>query len=185
VEIIADALAQGVDIEGRIRSFKQQGTASAQTEQERHVKVIQGCLQPWYLETLDGITASFSLEKRYPFWDKRVVEFCLGLPANEKLRRGWGRLVLRRAMASSLPEDVCWRRDKISFTEDLFRGLTQRDAEALKKWIARAGAYEAYIDGSALNNMYRRLSSDQYSLTQLITILNSVAICMWMDAFVD
>jgi asparagine synthase (glutamine-hydrolysing) len=185
VGILADGLTKGIDVEERIQAFKQQQAATARTERERHLKVIQGCLQPWYFETLDGVTASFSVEKRYPFWDKRVVEFCLGLPAKEKLKRGWGRLILRRAMASTLPEHVCWRRDKISFTEDLFRGLTRRDAEALKKWVAIASTCDAYIDGNVLEKTYRRVSCDRYSLVHLITILNSVSVCMWVDHFVD
>jgi hypothetical protein len=35
---------------------------------------------------------------RYPFWDKRMIEFCLSLPPEQKIKKGWTRMIMRRAM---------------------------------------------------------------------------------------
>ena len=48
--------------------------------------------------------------------DKRLVEFCLALPARQSLRDGWTRLILRRALAHTLPEKVTWRVGKAWMT---------------------------------------------------------------------
>ena len=40
----------------------------------------------------DQTAATFGLEPRYPFFDRRFVEFCLALPFKQKLQR---RLVAR------------------------------------------------------------------------------------------
>lgn len=66
---------------------------------------------------------SHGLEPRYPFFDRRLVEFCLGLPPEQKLARGWTRLVLRRAAEGMLPQPVQWRRDKSDLTPALLARL--------------------------------------------------------------
>ena len=48
------------------------------------------------------------LEYRYPLLDRRVLEFALGLPA-EQFRRGqWTRWLMRYALRSVLPPEICW-----------------------------------------------------------------------------
>jgi asparagine synthase (glutamine-hydrolysing) len=68
------------------------------------------------LELLDRCSAHFSIEKRFPFWDKRLIMFCRSLPAEQKLDHGWNRVIMRRAMESVLPPSVCWRGGKTNMT---------------------------------------------------------------------
>ena len=56
-----------------------------------------------------------SIETRLPFLDFRVVEAGISMPPDYKLRHGWTKYVLRRAMDDLLPPAVTWRRDKIGF----------------------------------------------------------------------
>ena len=51
-------------------------------------------------------TAPFRLESRDPTTDKRMLEFCLGIPDEQYLRAGKDRLLIRRAMSGKLPEKV-------------------------------------------------------------------------------
>jgi asparagine synthase (glutamine-hydrolysing) len=53
-----------------------------------------------------GILAEFGLSMRDPLSDKRVVEYCLGVPAEEYLRGGTERGLARRAFADRLPPSV-------------------------------------------------------------------------------
>src|SRR5260370_22432036 len=57
----------------------------------------------------DKASAPFSIERRYPLWDRRLIEFCLALPSSQKLWRGWNRIVFRRAMEGVLPQNIQWR----------------------------------------------------------------------------
>jgi asparagine synthase (glutamine-hydrolysing) len=50
------------------------------------------------------------IEPRKPFLDKRVIEFCLGLPWNQKARNGWSKYIVRRLAEEHLPPEVAWRR---------------------------------------------------------------------------
>ena len=47
-----------------------------------------------------------SIEARVPFLDPRLVEFCLALDPEEKLKDGLVKSVLRRAMRGTVPDEV-------------------------------------------------------------------------------
>lgn len=55
------------------------------------------------LAKVDRTTMSAGLEARVPFLDRRIVEWCLGLPGAHKVANGRGKRVLRRALEPSLP----------------------------------------------------------------------------------
>ena len=62
-------------------------------------------------EISNKLTGPFSLETRYPFSDRRLMEFCLALPVRQKLQHGWYRSIAHRVL-SNLPHKVRWRSDK-------------------------------------------------------------------------
>ena len=75
------------------------------------------------LEILDRTARHRGVELRFPFLDRRLVEFCLALPAAQKRRHGWGRYVLRRALQGRLPRAVHRRRSKVDFSAHVASGL--------------------------------------------------------------
>ncbi len=70
---------------------------------------------PMLLHWEDRNSMAFGVEARLPFLDYRLVEFCLGLDEEYKLRDGWTKRVLREGMRGRLPEVVRLRRDKLGF----------------------------------------------------------------------
>jgi asparagine synthase (glutamine-hydrolysing) len=64
------------------------------------------------LERYDRTASSYSIEPRHPFLDVRLVEFCLGLPWQLKTHQGWTKMILRQAMAASLPDMVVWGKER-------------------------------------------------------------------------
>ena len=64
------------------------------------------------LERYARAAASQGVEARHPFLDRRVVELCLALPWDQKVRDGWSKWIVRRAMDGYLPEAVRWRRGR-------------------------------------------------------------------------
>lgn len=71
---------------------------------------------PALLHYEDRNSMTFSIETRLPFLDYRVVELGLALPNEEKIRDGWTKLELRRAVEPLLPREIVWRRDKVQFS---------------------------------------------------------------------
>ena len=46
------------------------------------------------------------IEERHPFCDIDLMNFCLSVPANEKLKNGYTRYILRNAMKDLLPVSI-------------------------------------------------------------------------------
>lgn len=79
-------------------------------------------------ELEDRTAASFRVEQRHPFTNRKIIELSFHLPENQRLRRDH-KVILRNAMEGMLPEVVRQRRDKAEFSETLFRALAQTRAK--------------------------------------------------------
>ena len=76
------------------------------------------------------------LEMRDPTCDRRLVEFCLGVPDSQFLRDGQSRWLLRRLMAGVLPEEILEGRGKGYQFADWYEGLSA-DRERLREHLQR------------------------------------------------
>ena len=108
-KLLNSEFAGRINMADRHKSWRKAQPNSAHRERDGHYRILVQPMQAFALEVHDSAAAAFSIEKRYPFWDKRVVEFCLSLPAEQKLNHGWTRVVMRRAMEEILPKKVQWR----------------------------------------------------------------------------
>lgn len=93
------------------------------TALERHVQSIQNGLLCESFELYDVVASRHGLQPLFPFFDQRLVEFCLAVPDDLKLHNGHTRYLMREAMQSYLPSKVLWRRSKFDFTPVLRRQL--------------------------------------------------------------
>jgi asparagine synthase (glutamine-hydrolysing) len=62
-----------------------------------------------YCETADWfakVRARFGVDIRTPAFDRRLVEYCIGIPQDQYLRTGRDRWLIRRAMEGRLPDVV-------------------------------------------------------------------------------
>jgi len=63
----------------------------------------------------DRNSMAFSIESRVPFLDHRLVEFCIALDNEEKIKGGWTKYILRKKAETILPKEIAWRKDKMGF----------------------------------------------------------------------
>jgi asparagine synthase (glutamine-hydrolysing) len=70
---------------------------------------------PPLLRYEDKNSMAYAIETRLPFLDYRLVEKTIALAPDLKIRNGWTKYVLRKAMGDVLPSDIAWRRNKIGF----------------------------------------------------------------------
>lgn len=68
------------------------------------------------------------IEMRFPFLDRRLVEFSLAIDLEQLMRPGETKSVLRRALRGTLPEEVRLRRSKAGLDEALYRALVKNGA---------------------------------------------------------
>jgi asparagine synthase (glutamine-hydrolysing) len=99
------------------------------------------------LTKVDRASMAVSLEAREPLLDHRLVEFAARLPANMRLRGGSGKWLMKRALASRLPEAILGRR-KMGFVTPVsawFRGPLAAEALAISQGsaLAETGWFDA------------------------------------------
>jgi len=108
--IINQDFAREVDIGSRLArlaSYSDLGIHASLRE-----KQVQNIMHPYLttaLERYDRVAALCTIEPRHPLLDKRLVEFSVSLPWEQKVRHGWSKYIMRRAGESFLPSEVVWR----------------------------------------------------------------------------
>ncbi len=173
--------ARRIGLEERFRAFQGERPRPALAEREDHYRRLMSGFVPFYLEVADKAAAMFSLEPRYPFFDKRLVEFSFALPAEQKLARGWTRLILRRAMQGILPPEVQWRGNKSNLSANFRRGFATTDKHCVEKAIQRdSSPIAAYVDLPALRDRYSRYLAERNSDDGL-TVWKATTLALWLD----
>jgi asparagine synthase (glutamine-hydrolysing) len=181
--LISAPLKQRTDIERRARSILRSQVAwSLRTARELHWQSVTQALYAYGLEISDKATAAFSLEGRYPFFDRRVMEFCLALPPEQKLAQGWNRWILRRAMAGTLPPQIQWRRTKANLSPNFHRRLLDFERDEVERILFHEfDAIEPYVDREAMRSAYY-----QYRKTHVRTqgeslqLFAAVNLALWL-----
>ena len=133
-------------------------------------------------EFKDIDASTCSIEARYPFWDRRLMEFCLALPANQKLNKGWTRSILRRGMQGILPDLICNRVTKSSLAPNILKKmseLNQPDIDCLL--LDEQGPLSELIDIKIVSDAWRSISTDPYNNKQLgMPIHMLLVLAMWI-----
>jgi asparagine synthase (glutamine-hydrolysing) len=105
-------------------------------------------------EVLDRFGASFSIEFRYPFHDRRLVEFSLAIPENQRWRDDQTKFVLRQAMHDLLPASVRRRMTKAEFSYMFTAALEREGTGTLFRTLRLVR--EGYVDQRSVQRMYER-----------------------------
>jgi len=153
----------------------------ARTAREDQWQKLTNCLQATTLEEADKAALMFSVRPSYPFYDKRLVEFCLALPPEQKLRDGWSRFILRRAMDKLLPHEIQWRGGKIYLSPMLARALMVFNRDLLEAtFLNHIDRIEQWVDLSTLRETYRQYLVNPTSDTTCI-VWKAVNLALWLD----
>lgn len=147
-----------------------------------HLAGIRSPLMTYALELVDRSAAAFSLEARYPFFDRRLIEFSLALPLSQKLCQGWTRMILRRAMQGILPPEIQWRRTKGDLSPSFVHGFLRTGRTALERALSEdASLIEPYLNLSALRQMFDHIiTSPRKSSEDSLTLFGVVMLSSWL-----
>lgn len=151
------------------------------TARGEHVFGLTRGLIPYVLEVADHAAKSFSIEPRYPFFDKRLVEYCLALPAEQRIFRGWTRMVMRRAMTGILPEKIQWRGGKADLGVNFFRSLLACESKLIEEMLRNpALAIWQYADHQALDRTYKQSLSTE-SKRSVLSLWQAATLQTWLQ----
>ena len=152
---------------------------------EMHMLSITSPLIRYSVEIADKIAAAFQVEPRFPFLDRRLIEFCLALPPNQKLSNGWNRVVMRRAMEGILPTDVQWRRSKTNLGLNFLYKFFEYERERIEKFLSHDSEVLAeYVNIPVLRAAYTRYASDPPGHEQeASTLFRGLVMASWLRNF--
>lgn len=141
-------------------------------------------LKTWLPENLlmkaDKILMSHSLEGRFPFLSKSIVEFLMTLPPHLKVSAGGGKYLLRRAFASRLPPNIITR-PKMGFTVPIDQ-LVDHMRDRLDVLLRQLGssALAEQLDFAAL----RRVIDEHYAGSRRngLRVWTMLVLLQWFSA---
>ena len=118
----------------------------------------------WFLETKERSAAEYLVEERHPFFDRRLVEFTIGIPEQQRWRGEQTKVVLRRALRDKLPDSVYARTDKGDFSSCVVDAIEQVGGQPGGTGAGRPCRIEAlhtaslgWVDQARVSTMYRDL----------------------------
>jgi asparagine synthase (glutamine-hydrolysing) len=180
--VIKPEFARRMGVQDRLAAHERVHGGPARSARDAHARAMASGLIPYALEVADKTAAAFGLEARYPFFDRRLMELCLALPADQKLRGGWSRFVMRRAMAGLLPEEVRWRSSKATLAPNFKRRLVGHDRNVLTETIIeQPGPLEEYVDLAALRRAYDRCSNEPVADADALTVFATAVLGLWLQ----
>ena len=141
----------------RIRGFTKYDLGSdGNTLGERQRLDLSRYSVPQLVHYEDRMSMAFCREIRLPFLDHRLVELLVPLRPEWKLREGWTKWILRKAMNDLVPPGVLWRKDKRGFDNPQDRWLKQDLAGRIDEMLDGELAIcdHGLVDREALRRKY-------------------------------
>ena len=129
----------------------------------RHVH--KSSIRSGFMMDMMGLLRKFadtnSLDLRYPFFDRRVLEFCLAIPPEQKLQNGLNRAVLRNGMREDLPPGLKARAGKGNLSTNFDTRYWHWERDNLRRIITeRSQLIADYVDTGLLKASYDRFAPD-------------------------
>jgi asparagine synthase (glutamine-hydrolysing) len=146
---------------------------------EWHVREVTGGMMARSAEVRNRISARFGVEDRHPYYDKDLLELCIALPREQRVRDGWTRFIVRNALVDRLPERVWNRGGKWTPGRLLAAGVRERFGPQLAA-LVRGDPAElgGIVDWSVVRAAYERLEA-QPNAADLATVWSAVNLRRW------
>lgn len=149
-----------------------------------HIRMLESGIGPYCLEQADKIGAYHGLEARFPFFDRRLLEFTVLLPSALKLHNGWERYILREAMRGIVPNQITDRLSKGNLGPNFSHQFFSREQRRIKTALfTKADLIAPYADLEALRAMYRRCEEQPklpHSLEQQV-LYSATMLSLWLE----
>lgn len=153
------------------------------SERDHHFRLLVRPVLPRTLELLDAVDGAFQLEPRYPYMDRRLVEFCLSLPADQKVRDGWTRSITRRALQGVLPDAVAQRVGKADLAHGFLHSLRAFEMPTLERFVgADLGGISRYVQREWIRRVYDDWLAGRASYNDMVRFWRVLTLALWLEA---
>lgn len=178
--IVRPDFARRMDFAERIDRLERH-ERSLRTSKAYHCDEIVHGIVVGSLEKTNKLSSAFGIEPRHPFFDKRLIEFCVSLPREQRIRDGWTRAIVRRALSDLLPEKVLYRGGKWAptsyFAPRLLRLDRDRLREALDTYLPAA---DPYLDTGKVRAIFYR-SAAEPTTEDAFRLWNAANLGAWLQ----
>ena len=157
-----------------------EGLRPARSECSDYLRQLSPMAWGTLLRTAASAASIHGIDVRYPLLDRRLAEFCLSLPGDQKLLAGVSRLIIRRALADVLPEPIRRRRSKADLGPSFVAGLRHADRQLVQQTLLRPGELGAYVDFTRLEDIWERFLRSG-SAADAMVIWRVVNLACWLD----
>jgi asparagine synthase (glutamine-hydrolysing) len=135
------------------------------------------------LDSDERFEAYFSIESRHPFLDRRLIEFCLAVPEEQRWSTDWPtKKLLRNAMQNVLPESIRKRDEKADFTSIVDWELKKRQADKLDEILKFSTV--SYLGITDKERFYELLNRYREGATLNYRQLNVFEVMVWLELWV-
>ena len=169
----------------RARTFDQDTVRTPFVAKAEHIMDVQSGAFPHVSEVVDKAGAAFSLSVRLPFVDKRLIEYCVAVPAHQKLKDGRTRAYAWRGLHEDLPERIRKRRGKRYLGGALRRGLlTLARDDATSLVMERLPIAAPYVDVKAIQDAFQKMltqNAGESTLSTLTAIWPAMILTRWLE----
>ncbi len=173
IEVVKKSFIEETDLKNRYKEYYMDPLKKANTNKLRHHFTLNSGVLQHTLEVFDAVGAYYTFQHVYPFFDVRLVEYCLSLPKEQKYSKKWDRIVMRRAMEDILPPEIQWRIDKAGLGLNFRRNMLLYDEEILRK-TGEDDVLNEYIDLKNYKNFFKQYQNDFNDVDPLYLWLPSV-----------
>jgi asparagine synthase (glutamine-hydrolysing) len=118
-------------------------------------------------------------ERRYPYLDQSLVQFLFSIPAEQLLRPGQRRSLMRRALANIVPNEILSRSTK-AIGGRVYMAVFENQWQRLEKLFAAPISAElGYINARAFVDALR--SAKNGDAPHLVRLLRAIALEVWLQ----
>ncbi|MEO0013948.1 MAG: hypothetical protein RLZZ535_2337 [Cyanobacteriota bacterium] len=179
-DLVNPTLAKKVNLDEQIRNLSDERLFL--TAKQQHWDGMSSSLYPFVMEMTDKAMSRWSLEARYPFFDRRLMEFCLAIPLEQKFRQGYPRAILRHGMDGILPRDIQWRFGKSLLGSNFSHRLLEKEKVTFKNVLDQHQLLESYVNMSALQGAYDRfVNGNQPKPGDDLNVFNAALLSLWLS----
>jgi asparagine synthase (glutamine-hydrolysing) len=134
-----------------------------------------------------GVPSLTSVRRTFPMLDKRLLEFCISVPGTMKVRGGYPRYLIRRALDGILPPKLQWRTSKMPFSPDYFVRYNAQLGMA-RKFVSAIGPKDpvrSIVNVSRLSMLLEPVHPVQGSFDALVTVPATIRLICFLRQFAE
>ena len=117
-----------------------------------------------------------------PFFDRRLMEFCLSVPVSLKFKNGVNRYIFREAMQKIIPEKIRLRSSKSDLSPPLLKEIISIGKDKLIDIILNKNSpLTGLIDKEELEKFIKNTINNNSYKNAYFLIFQLVSLSRWME----